>query len=630
MRALPIRARLLAGPLRVAAVSVLALAGVGGASVAHASGGPDAPDDAIRAAVPVAVAVDPEASRSLVATIDWRDDAATASVRNAGDAPVAVAEVVLFDVPHGWAGDTPFHGEGLQMLAQTAGTLASPVDVGDYPDRSHYRLPEPEGFRRVYSVVTVEPAGEPQFLAAFTSCRRFVGAFDVSSERIRAVVDCEGLVLAPGESWALEGLLVARGDERGALLERLAAALARSHPRTAYPAPPAGWCSWYCFGPAVTARNVLDNLAAMERDHPDLRFVQIDDGYQPTMGDWLDTGPGFGGRPVEEILREIRDRGREPAIWVAPFVASPGSKLLREHPDWFVQGDDGKPMPSDRVMFGGWRLGPWYVLDGTHPEVARHLETLFATMRREWRVAYFKLDAIFWGMMHGGRRDDPKATRVEAYRRGMEAIRRGAGRDAYILGCNHPIWPSLGLVDGSRSSLDIAREWTSVWRTGRENLLRGWQNGALWWNDPDTLVQTGLPSNEARFHATLVWATGGAMLAGDDLSTLPADKVPVLRALARPTGVAARFADLSLADGEVALPGGGRRRVLFNWSDSPRSDLLALPPGTRLRDVWTGGEEVVGPTGRIEVAVPARDARLLEVVAPESPESPEAPEAAER
>jgi alpha-galactosidase len=29
-----------------------------------------------------------------------------------------------------------------------------------------------------------------------------------------------------------------------------------------------------------------------------------------------------------------------------------------------------------------------------------------------------------------------RATRIEAYRRGMEAVRRGA-RDAFLLGCNH-------------------------------------------------------------------------------------------------------------------------------------------------------------------------------------------------
>ena len=572
----------------------------------------------IRAAQPVAVAVDPAQSPVLRVEVVRETQAAgklaTVRVTNTGRDAVAVREIVLFDIAHGLAADTRMYGEGLQMLAQTAGTIAAPEDVGEYPDRSHYRLPEPEGFRRVYSLLLLEPIGAPQLLAAFTSCRRFVGAFDVSPQRLRAVIDGEGLVLAPGATWELEPLLLRTGPGHGALLDGLAREIARVHPRTSYPVPPAGWCSWYCFGPKVTAQDVLDNLAAMERGFPDLRFVQIDDGYQPTMGDWLDTGPGFGGKPVQEILAEIGRRGREPAIWVAPFVASPDSRVLREHPEWFVRGDDDKPMPSDRVMFGGWRLGPWYVLDTTRADVRAHLESVFRTMREEWGVRYFKLDATFWGMMHGGRRADATRTRVEAYRLGMEAIRRGAGDDAYILGCNHPIWPSLGLIDGSRSSLDIERNWRSVSRTGRENLLRAWQNGTLWWNDPDTLVQTGLPANEARFHATLVWATGGAMLAGDDLSRLPESAGDVVRALSRPTGVAARFQDLALEHGVVSLGDSVERHVLFNWGEIPMRRTIVVEGAVRARDAWTGSELVVSE-GLIDVPeISPRSAVSIEIV----------------
>jgi alpha-galactosidase len=242
-------------------------------------------------------------------------------------------------------------------------------------------------------------------------------------------------------------------------------------------------------------------------------------------------------------------------------------------------------------------------------------------MRDEWKVEYFKLDAIFWGMMHGGRFHDPNATRVEAFRRGMQAIRRGAGGESYILGCNHPIWPSLGLIDGSRSSLDIERNWRSVSRTGRENLLRAWQNGRLWWNDPDTLVQTGLPENEARFHATLVYATGGAVLAGDDLATLPADKVPVVQSLSRPTGVAAEFEDLSLTVGRIALPDGRVRWVVFNWGDVP-SPLAPVRRGWhRVTDVWSGQTFGMKSEGGEITAAPPRGSLLLDVLEGEPGES---------
>ena len=98
-----------------------------------------------------------------------------------------------------------------------------------------------------------------------------------------------------------------------------------------------------------------------DREHaPGLKYIQIDDGYQPAMGDWLETGAAFGGQ-VQTVLRQIRDRGFEPAIWVAPFIAEgrvepvqAASRLVREG------RCEGKPLRARiAVTFGGWRRGPW-------------------------------------------------------------------------------------------------------------------------------------------------------------------------------------------------------------------------------------------------------------------------------
>ena len=359
--------------------------------------------------------------------------------------------------------------------------------------------------------------------------------------------------------------------------------------------------TWYCFGPGVTAKNVQDNLAAFSaRLTGGVRYIQIDDGYQPWMGDWLETGKSFGG-DIKTVLASIRDRGFEPAIWVAPFVASPQSKLFREHPEWFIRDDDGKPLRSDKVGFGGWRLGPWYALDGTHPEAQKFLEQTFRVMRNEWGCTYFKLDANYWGTLHHGRFHDPKATRIEAYRRGMAAVLRGSG-NAFILGCNHPLWPSLGLLDGSRSSMDISRSWKSIRDIGRENLLRGWQNGRFWWNDPDCVLlspgrvmdnsgqatgKTGLPMNEVQFHATTVHASGGMLLTGDDMPTLVPDRIAMLKKLLPPTGRAASFADENLTVGRTPN-GKGEYLYLFNWGDEPVERVVKLARKVNLTDFWTG------------------------------------------
>ena len=319
---------------------------------------------------------------------------------------------------------------------------------------------------------------------------------------------------------------------------------------------------------------------------------------------WL----GHATREVESVLDQIRKRGFEPAIWVAPFIAEEKSHLFTQHPDWFMKDAGGQPLASNKVTFGGWRRGPWYALDGTHPGAREFLQSLFRTMNREWGVTYFKLDANFWGAMHSAKLHDPKATRVEAYRRGMEAVIEGAGR-SFILGCNHPMWPSLGLIHGSRSSGDISRRWTTIRKVAWENLHRGWQNGRLWWNDPDAVVLMGaLPENEFLFHAAATYATGGMLLSGDDLTQISPERKALLEKL-RPTGQAARF-DTEFRSGRMALPG---REILLalNWEDAPDGVEFDLGRGMKLRDVFSG-EDLGTHKGRWRTDLKGRSARVVE------------------
>lgn len=556
-------------------------------------------------------AVQPPRLAGLSIESRWDGPILRATVANRGTTPQTVHDVVIYDEPHAATASAALYGEGFQMLTQTAGTIERPVDLSQYTDAKHYRIPSGGGARTYYGLVTLTPPGGDARVWAFTSCARFSGRFEVTESRVRAIVDCERLTLDPGQSWPLEELLVARGGDRAALLDEVGARLARNHPPLRTSRPPTGWCSWYCFGPNVTAAQVLDNLDAIASALPSLKYIQIDDGYQRAMGDWLETGNAFGGS-VRTVLAEIKKRGFEPAIWVAPFIAEAGSQIFREHPDWFIQDSSGSPLRSDRVTFGGWRRGPWYAVDGTHPDAQAHLERVFRTMREEWGCTYFKLDANFWGAMHGGRFHDPRATRVEAYRRGMRAVARGAG-DGFLLGCNHPIWPSVGAIHGSRSSNDIKRTWERVASTARQNLSRNWQNGRLWWNDPDAVVLAGeLSDSECQFHATAIYATGGMVLSGDDLTKISPARAAMLRKLLPPTGIAAQFSDGDLHVGIVRLPD-AHMVCLFNWDDGPAQRVVSVP-GSRAVDVWTG-DTVLVEGRRIAVTLPARSARLLKVQA---------------
>lgn len=529
-----------------------------------------------------------EAPATVTLERTWQGNLCTATLVNTGSETVRLQRVVLFSIAHALPTDTDLYGEGFTMLSQTGGTLGAPQAIGGLTDAGHYKIPQPADATTVYNVVHLSPPHQAQVLLGFTSSERFVGKFHLRPTSLEVVLDMEGLELPPGASWNLEEFLVSTGNDRSALFAELASRIHAHHPRLSVDPVPTGWCSWYCFGPMVTRGQVEANLAAVKEKSLPLRYIQIDDGYQAAMGDWLETGPAFQGG-IRDVLRTIHEGGCEPAIWVAPFIAEENSKLFKEHPDWFIKDEEGKPLRSDRVTFGGWRLGPWYAIDGTHPGAQQHLESVFRTMRQEWGCTYFKLDANFWGAMHGGHFHDPKATRVEAYRRGMEAVLRGAG-DSFILGCNHPLWPSLGLIHGSRSSGDVSRSWDVFKMIARENFSRNWQNGSLWWNDPDCILLTGkLSDDEFQFHASTVYAAGGMTLSGDNLKVLRGPRLDMLKKLLPPTGVAAQFKDSTFRIGTIPM-GDSTHICVFNWGDEPQSLEVPLQDTVHLTDFWTSAD----------------------------------------
>ncbi|NSL90125.1 alpha-galactosidase [Chitinophaga sp. Mgbs1] len=541
---------------------------------------------------------------------NWNNNLCQVRIANTGSAPVRLKEVILCTAGKILPASTPFYAEGFQMLTQTAGTLEKPVTLGNYTDAGHYKIPQPQGYLAVYNLLRLYPASDAQLLLGYTSSNRFAGRFYISTDTIKAAMDLENMELTPGKEFRLEELMVTSGKDGNELLEKFAARIQHFHPRLEFKAPPAGWCSWYCFGPRVTAQNIYDNLDYIKTNIPSLKYIQLDDGYQPHMGDWLEVGSSFGGN-VQQVLRTIHDKGFEPAIWVAPFICDSNSVIFKTHKDWLVKDSSGQPLRSDLVSFGGWRMKPWYVLDGTHPEVQQHFQRVFSTMRNDWGVTYFKLDANFWGAIHGGVYHDRQATRIEAYRRGMKAILKGT-RDAFILGCNQPMWPSLGLVHGSRTSMDIKRTWTVFERSGRENLYRSWQNGRLWWNDPDCLVLTGnMPDNEYNFHAALIYATGGMLLSGDDLTKISPERLNMLRKTVPPAAHAAAFSDTNFETG-ILKTTQGTSIILLNWQDQPKKISVKLDKPCELLDYWTG-KSLGTFSGSYTAELAGHDGRVISV-----------------
>jgi alpha-galactosidase len=277
---------------------------------------------------------------------------------------------------------------------------------------------------------------------------------------------------------------------------------------------PTIWSSWYQYFEAVSQADIEENLAAMDEFGLGVDVVQIDDGYQAEIGDWLRWSDRF--VSLAEIVARIRDHGRRAGIWVAPFLVGSRSDVGRRHPDWVVPD-------ADAGVNWGQRLA---ALDVTHPGAEAYLREVF-TAYRTMGIDFYKIDFVYAGALPGPRAD-PSVDGVAAYRRGLQNIRDAIGPDAYLLGCGAPILSSVGLVDAMRVSPDTAPHYEPVdgdmsqpsqraaALTGRG---RAWQHGRFWVNDADCLVaRAGVEHREE--WARHVEAFGGLRGSSDRLRAL--------------------------------------------------------------------------------------------------------------
>lgn len=351
-----------------------------------------------------------------------------------------------------------------------------------------------------------------------TDPRRQVASIRARLDRGRLLVSADGPVVELPIAADLDEALSSAGDH-------LAATMVARSIRSLGP----GWCSWYGSWHEVTDAVVAETIAIIDREGLDVRLIQIDDGHQADIGDWL--APSGRIDDVAALARRIVDGGRQAGIWTAPFMVGAGSQLARNHPEWLVR---------DAVAAHHWgqRIN---VLDVTHPGAAAHLGHVFRTLRT-WGFSFFKIDFLYAGAMVGGRHGD--ADRIAAYREGLRIIRDAVGDDAVILGCGAPLLPSVGLVDAMRISpdtdhrtepLDGDLSQPSMRAALAAGRARAWMHGRLWVNDPDCIIATPRSEDRERWAAHMS-AYGSLALSGDRLAELDARGLALTRELLRPSG----------------------------------------------------------------------------------------------
>ena len=250
-----------------------------------------------------------------------------------------------------------------------------------------------------------------------------------------------------------------------------------------------GYTSWYNYFQKIDENIILRDLKGLSRARESVNIFQIDDGYEPFVGDWLD----YNGKDFPNGMKTIADavhrEGYLAGIWLAPFNVQRGkSRILKEHPDWLIRNPDGKP------QLGCVAWGGAYTLDIYNPEVREHLKKVFDTVLNDWGYDMGKLDFLYSQC----RTPRDNKTRGTIMCEAMDFLRECVG-DKLILGCGVPLGPAFGVVDACRISCDvdlsyggkfynsmsINNELPSAQNAINNSMFRRHLNGRAFLNDPD-------------------------------------------------------------------------------------------------------------------------------------------------
>jgi alpha-galactosidase len=191
-------------------------------------------------------------------------------------------------------------------------------------------------------------------------------------------------------------------------------AVARENNVKQFKPKPTGWCSWYEFYTKIDDEKIKRNIKTIEqlKDDLPLELVQIDDGFESQIGDWLEFKKTFKGG-VKPHAKAIHNAGMKAGLWLAPFIVHRKSKLMRENPDFIQRKKNRQPVCS------GFNWNSFTTaLDLSNPAAVKQVCSVIKTAVRDWGFDYLKLDFLYAGGIVGDHKDR-SMTRAQILRNGM-------------------------------------------------------------------------------------------------------------------------------------------------------------------------------------------------------------------
>lgn len=282
-----------------------------------------------------------------------------------------------------------------------------------------------------------------------------------------------------------------------------------------------GYTTWYNYYTSVTEKIVNRDLEAIAKLDTKIDIFQIDDGFERTVGDWLEPDKKKFPSGMKAVADSIHKHNMLAGLWLAPFAVTPKSHIFKQHKDWLVRDEKGK------YHFASHNWDGFYALDIYNEEVRSYIRKVFDTVLNEWGYDMVKLDFLYACSIipiHG-------KSRGEIMCEAMDFLRECCG-DKIILGCGVPLAPAFGKVDFCRIGADVGLGWennafsredVSTQHTLMNTVFRRHLDGRAFLNDPDVFLlrdnNIQMPLNKRKIVAKVNSLCGNLLFVSDDVST---------------------------------------------------------------------------------------------------------------
>ncbi len=402
---------------------------------------------------------------------------------------------------------------------------------------------------------------------------------------------------------------------------------------------PHGWDSWNTkYKDDINEERMLAALDFVDKQlkRYGWNHFAIDAGWEMRKGQW-EANPERFPHGMKWFADQIHARGMTAGIWIDPFTVRKDSPVAQAHPDWLAPpNEQGREMLADNEA----------ILDVTVPDAYAFVKSVCATIGQDWGYDALEECDFVYHLLGAEKFSNPRATRVEAVRLGMKAVREGFGEDKFVT-----TFTPLPVTGMFANAMRIGDDTAPLWRKQPDkwpwgcveavtNLAhRYYYAPNVWISDPDT-AYFGHVDTRARWDVadgpaltrdqSIAWLTAAAITGsvvkiGDWFPDLSADEVGILRKLLPTLRRPARPVDLFERDTPCvwSLPiksrvGNWHIAAIFNWDEKAAQTIpvsfaqLGLDPGVHytVYDFWK--DKYYGlAKGRLDVEIAPGSVHLL-------------------